>query len=44
MFRILLESKIHRATGTDCGLVAERLTAVPGLPESAYAKDDPWDI
>jgi hypothetical protein len=44
MFRILLESKIHRATVTGCDLMAERFTAALGVPERACAKDNPWDI
>lgn len=44
MFRILLESMIHRATVTDYGLVVVLFTAVQGLADNRYAKDNPWDI
>ncbi|MEJ8815215.1 hypothetical protein WKW77_29390 [Variovorax ureilyticus] len=44
MFRILLESTIHRATVTDYGLVVVLFTAAQGLADNRYAKDNPWDI
>ncbi|WP_143044971.1 aspartate 1-decarboxylase [Variovorax sp. YR216] len=44
MFRILLKSKIHRATVTDCGLVVDLLTTGQSPADNGYAKDNPWDI